>query len=74
MKELMFVAIGLGSGFAICGCLMFYVMACLAKCNAKKNNYDVRTIELMEERNRIDDSNRASLQDIAESLRTFNKP
>lgn len=55
MKELMLLAIGMGAGFAICGCLMFYVMAKINKSiGSKKNKWDETTVELMRERNRCD--------------------
>jgi len=68
MEKIMLVTIGVGSGFTVCGCLMFYVMAKIASGNTSSKAYSERTIELMEERNRLDAQNGQHLESIAGCL------
>lgn len=68
MKEIMLIVIGAGAGFAICGCLMFYVMAKVSQANGANKKYNEETVALLRERNRIDETKVDTLRVIAEKL------
>lgn len=68
MKDLMLIAIGVGAGFAICGCFLFYIMATIKKNDPVNRKYNDETLRLMDERNELDRRKAVALEAIFNSM------